>query len=222
VDGILDTGVPTVVCLVNGRPLTINTIDEEADAVVEAWYPGEQAGIALAKILFGEVNPSGKLTLSFPKHVGHLPVYYSKKSTATHDYLAEETSPLYPFGYGLSYTDFEYADLTIKQNEINEGGYVELSFNLKNIGKFEAEEIVQLYIRDMVSSVTRPIKELKGFQKVGLKPGRTETVKFKLSTDDLKFYNQQMAYVVEPGEFKIMIGASSEDIRLEGMISVVQ
>ncbi len=220
VDAIINTKVPTVVCLVNGRPLTINTIDQHADAVLETWYLGEQAGIALAKTLFGEVNPSGKLTLTFPRSVGHLPMYYSKKSTAIHDYFAEETTPLYPFGYGLSYTKFEYSKLSLNKSEIEEDEHVYISFDLKNTGKFEGEEIVQLYIRDLISSVTRPIKELKGFQKVNLKSGESKTVKFQLSTENLKFYNQKMKYVVESGEFEIMIGSSSADIKLKRLITV--
>ena len=220
VDAIINTKVSTVVCLVNGRPLTINNIEQYADAVLETWYLGEQAGIALAKTLFGEVNPSGKLTLSFPRSVGHLPVYYSKKSTAIHDYFTEETTPLYPFGYGLSYTSFEYSNLSINKSEIKEDEHVFINIDLKNTGKFEGEEIVQLYIRDLISSVTRPIKELKGFQKVNLKSGESKTVKFQLSTENLKFYNQKMKYVVESGEFEIMIGSSSADIILKKLITV--
>jgi beta-glucosidase len=222
VDVILDAGIPIVVCLVNGRPLTINAIDESADAILETWYLGETAGTALAKTLFGEVNPSGKLTLSFPRSVGHLPIYYSKKSTSIHDYLTEETSPLYPFGYGLSYTEFQYSNLSFSNKELNINDEIEISFNLKNTGKYEGEEVVQLYVRDIISSVTRPLKELKGFKKVNLKPGETKTVELKLSTNDLKFYNQQMIYVVEPGEFEIMIGASSSDIKLKGKITVAK
>jgi len=221
VESIINTNIPTIVCLVNGRPLTINTIDQHAYAILETWYLGEQAGIALAKTLFGEVNPSGKLTLTFPRSVGHLPVYYSKKSTGIHDYFGEETTPLYPFGYGLSYTEFEYSNLSINKYEIKVDEYVIVSFDLKNTGKFEGEEIVQLYIRDIISSVTRPIKELKGFKKVNLMPGELKNVKLRLSADALKFYNQNMEYVVEPGGFEIMIGASSNDIKLKKTITAI-
>ncbi|HIJ70783.1 MAG TPA: beta-glucosidase [Planctomycetes bacterium] len=221
VEAVIETKVPTIVCLVNGRPLTINYIDEHADAILETWYLGEQAGIALANTLFGKVNPSGKLTLSFPKSVGHLPVYYAKKPTAIHDYFAEKTTPLYSFGYGLSYTSFEYSNLSMSKRRLKTGEGITVSFNLRNTGKYEGREIVQLYIRDRISSVTRPIKELKGFQKVGLKPGESKMVTFKLSTDDLKFYNQKMEYVVEPGELDVMIGASSADIRLKGSITII-
>lgn len=221
VEEIVATGKPVVVCLVNGRPLTINYIDQHADAVLETWYLGEQAGIALAKTLFGEVNPSGKLTLSFPRSVGHLPVYYAKKPTGIHDYFAEETRPLYPFGYGLSYTEFDYSNLSLNSNELRENEKLEIQFQLKNKGSLEGEEIVQLYVRDLISSVTRPVKELKGFKKISLKPGETKTVKLDLSIEDLKFYNRDMEYVLEPGEFELMIGASSEDIRLKGGFAVI-
>lgn len=220
VKAIIQTGVPTVVCLVNGRPLTINYIDQHADAILETWYLGEQAGNALAKILFGEVDPSGKLTLSFPKSVGDLPLYYSKKPSGFHKYLADDTKPLYPFGYGLSYTSFEYSNMSVSKNILSKEDSLEINFDLKNSGQYEGDEIVQLYIRDLISSVTRPIKELKGFKRVNLVPGETKRVKMKLSTEDLKFYNTQMEYVVEEGEFEIMIGSSSEDVKMKETITV--
>jgi beta-glucosidase len=220
VKAIVETGAPIVVCLVNGRPLTINYIDQHADAILETWYLGEQAGNALAKILFGEVNPSGKLTLSFPKSIGDLPVYYSKKPSGIEKYLADDTKPFYPFGYGLSYTSFEYSNLSFDKNIMSKEDSLEISFDLKNSGQYEGTEIVQLYIQDLISSVTRPIKELKGFQRVKLKAGEIKRVKMSLRADDLKFYNVQMEFVVEPGEFEIMIGSSSEDIKLEGIITL--
>jgi beta-glucosidase len=222
VKAIIETGVPVITCLVNGRPLTINYIDEHAEAILETWYLGEQAGVALAKTIFGEVNPGGKLTLSFPRSVGHLPVYYSKKPSGIHEYLADETSPLYPFGYGLSYTRFKYTGISINKTEVKEGENISISFDLKNTGNYEGKEIVQLYIRDLVSSATRPIKELKGFKKVNLQPGESKTVEFSLFTEDLKFYNQDMEYIFEPGDFNIMIGSSSEDIRLNSTITVLK
>jgi beta-glucosidase len=220
VDAIFKTKVPTIVCLVNGRPLTINDIDKKADAVLETWYLGEVAGTALARTLFGEVNPSAKLTLSFPRSVGHLPVYYAKKQTALHDYFAEENQPLYPFGYGLSYTEFEYSNLTLDKNSFSENEKLTISFTLINTGKIRGKEIVQLYIRDKISSVTRPVKELRGFDKINLMPGESKSVKFELTPQDLKFYNQNMEYVIEPGEFDVMIGASSQDIRLSSTFVV--
>jgi beta-glucosidase len=222
VDIILGSGIPTIVCLVNGRPLTVNTINSHANAVLETWYLGEQAGTALAKTLFGVINPSGKLTLTFPRSVGHLPVYYSKKQTAIHDYFAEETNPLYPFGYGLSYTQFEYSNCSFDKQSLKVNDKIEISFSLKNSGNYEGKEIVQLYIRDKISSVTRPIKELKGFKKVNLKPGEKKKVNLTLYADDLKFYDVGMNHVLEPGEFEIMIGSSSTDIRLKKSITVVE
>jgi beta-glucosidase len=221
VKAIIETNVPTIAFLVNGRPLTINYLDNHADAILETWYLGEQAGKAIAATLFGDNNPSGKLTLSFPKSVSQLPVYYSKKNSAFHNYLEFENKPLYPFGYGLSYTTFEYSNLILKKKEITKDGKIDISFDLKNSGKFEGEEIIQLYIRDIVSSVTRPVKELKGFKKVNLKAGQTKKVDFRTATEILKFYNQEMKYVVEPGKFQIMIGASSEDIRLSETLKVI-
>lgn len=221
VKAIIATGIPTVVSLVNGRPLTINYIAKYAAAILETWYPGEQAGVALARTLFGENNPSGKLTLSFPKSVGQLPVYYAKKTSSLHNYLEMENKPLYPFGYGLSYTDFEYHDLSFSKDVILENDEVKVSFVLKNSGRYEGEEIVQLYIRDKISSVTRPALELKGFRKINLKPGQEKVVSIILSPQDLKFYDKNMNHVVEPGEFEIMIGASSQDIRLKGTITLI-
>jgi beta-glucosidase len=221
VDEIIATNIPTIVCLVNGRPLTVNTIQQKADAVLETWYLGEQAGIALAKTLFGEVNPSGKLTLTFPRSTGHLPQYYAKKPSAVDEYFATDNSPLYPFGFGLSYTEFKYANLSFDKASLKDGEEITISFELKNTGKYAGKEIVQLYIRDKVSSVPRPIKELKGFQKVNLQKGESKTVQIKLSAKDLKFYNQEMQFVLEPGDFDVMIGASSEDIRLSASITVV-
>jgi beta-glucosidase len=152
--------------------------------------------------------------------VGHLPVYYSKKATGIHDYFAERTTPLYPFGYGLSYTTFEYAQLSISHDDLMIGESTAINFALTNTGEYAGEEIVQLYIRDPVCSVTRPVKELRGFEKVQLSPGEIKEVSFQLSTDDLRFYDQHMEYVVEPGKFEIMIGSSSEDIKLRGAIHV--
>jgi len=220
VEAILDTGVPTVVCLVNGRPLAITSIQERADAIVETWYLGERAGAALARVLFGAVTPGGKLTVSFPRSVGHVPAYYQKKPSASDTYLATETAPLYPFGFGLSYTTFAYSDLRLDPREIAIGESTEISFELTNTGECAGQETAQLYIRDLVSTVTRPVQELRGFRKLRLAPGQRQTVTLRLSTDDLRFYDKDMRYVVEPGEFAIMIGASSADIRLSGTLTV--
>ncbi|MEM8895251.1 MAG: glycoside hydrolase family 3 C-terminal domain-containing protein, partial [Bacteroidota bacterium] len=216
VAAIMALNKPTIITLINGRPYTIPDLHAQADAILEAWYPGEFAGVAIANTLYGENNPSGKLTLSFPRMIGDLPVYYSKKeSSSTKDYLAEDTKALYPFGYGLSYTSFEYSDFEIDKSTISEGGQVQVSGILRNTGDRAGEEIVQYYIRDRYSSASRPIKELKGFRKVSLEPGESKSVSWTLSIDDLRFYDHQMNYVVEPGRFEIMVGASSEDIKFE-------
>jgi beta-glucosidase len=220
VEAVIAIGVPTLVCLVNGRPLTINYIDEHADAILETWYLGEQAGVVLARTVFGEINPSGKLTLTFPRSAGHLPTYYGKKPSADDTYFATDSSPLYPFGYGLSYTQFEYSQFSLSHDVLKTGESVEISFEIMNTGEYEGEEIAQLYIRDLICSVTRPVKELKGFKKVNIDPGERKTLVLPLSTDDLRFYDQDMEYIVEPGEFEIMIGSSAEDIRLRGVITV--
>jgi len=220
-EALLKLNIPTVVCLVNGRPLTINEIDQRADAILETWYSGEQAGLAIAKVLFGEVNPSGKLTLTFPRSVGQIPLYYGKKPSGIHDYLVFRNEPLYPFGYGLSYTKFEYSNLTISKKKFDAHNEIKISFTIKNIGEYTGNEVAQLYIHDLVSSVTRPVKELKRFKKIHLEVGETKMVTFRLSAEDLKFYNNKMEYVTESGEFEIMIGASSADIRLSDKIVLI-
>ena len=234
VNAITNTDVPVVACLVNGRPLAVDDLDRHAEAILETWYLGEQAGNALARTVFGEVNPSGKLTLSFPKSAGHVPVYYSKKPSGRHTYLAEDSSVLYPFGYGLSYTHFDYSPLTLDRDtgdcshlalagdSVQPGEAFRVSFSLTNTGQYKGEEIIQLYISDKTSSVTRPVKELKGFKKVSLQPGESRNVEFTLSAGDLKFLNRQLQQVVEPGQFHIMIGSSSQDIRLRDVVTVAK
>lgn len=221
VKAILNLKIPTVVCLVNGRPLTINEIAQRADAILETWYSGEQAGLAIAKVLFGEINPSGKLTLTFPQSVGQIPLYYSKKPSAFHDYLAFKNEALYPFGYGLSYTKFQYSNLKINKKKFNVHDEIKISFIVKNVGKYPGDEVTQLYIHDLVSSITRPVKELKRFKKIHLQVGETKRVTFLLSSKDFKFYNNKMEYIAEPGEFEIMIGASSADIRLNDKVVLI-
>ena len=213
VDAILALGKPVIACIVAGRPLTINTLNDKADAVLYTWYLGERAGPALARTLFGENNPSGKLTLTFPRSVGQIPYYYAKRPVVDRYFLMED-EPLYAFGYGLGYSQFEYSELSIGKPTITADEVLQISFKLKNTGKYSGEEVVQLYIRDEICSVTRPVKELKGFSKVALEPGAATTVTLDLRVDDLGFWNRDMAYVHEPGTFEIMIGASSNDIRL--------
>jgi beta-glucosidase len=220
-DTIVRTGVPVVVCLINGRPLTINTIDKNANSILECWYAGETTGTAVANILFGDVNPSGKLTLTFPRTTGHLPHYYNLYPGGRHQYLATDNTPLYPFGYGLSYTTYTYSHLIVTPSKIKFGENVTIKIDVKNTGQYAGEEIVQLYIRDEYCSVARPVKELKGFKKVKLNPGESKTVTFVIRPDDLKFYNPEYKFVLEPGEFKGMAGPNSVDL-MEGTFYIIQ
>ncbi|MEG8946377.1 beta-glucosidase BglX [Rosettibacter firmus] len=216
------TGKPIVVVLMNGRPLTINWINENIPAILETWYLGIQAGNAIADVLFGDYNPGGKLPVTFPKHVGQIPYYYNHKNTGrpynpsnpryTSFYNDFSNEPLYPFGYGLSYTTFEYSNLSIDKKQIRMNESIKISVDVKNTGKYEGAEVVQLYIRDLVGSVTRPVKELKDFVKINLKPGETKRVEFTLTTDKLKFYDINMNYVVEPGDFKVFVGKNSVEL----------
>lgn len=201
------TGKPLVVILIQGRPHDTRWIDEHADAVLCAWYPGPYGGKAVAEILHGVTCPSGKLTISFPKTVGQIPVNYNHKPTAEKDYLFMDTKPLYAFGHGLSYTTFGYDNLTVSQ----QGGEVDVTVDVSNTGHFFGTEIAQLYLRDEYASVTRPVKALRGFERVHLAPGETKTVKFHLGFDDMALWNRRMERVVEPGEFTVMVGGSSED-----------
>jgi len=219
---LIKTGKPVIVLLINGRPLTINYLQEKTDAIIECWYPGEMGGHAAARIVFGEVNPSGKLPITFPVNVGQLPVYYNKKPSINRSYLFRDSKFLYPFGHGLSYTEFEYSELQLPGSDPAIDESFEISFTLKNTGKRAGKEVVQLYIRDEISSVTRPVKELKGFDKVWLEPGESKEVIFTIKPELLQFYNTEMKRVVEPGWFNVMIGSSSEDIRLSGRIMLVE
>ncbi|MFT5083037.1 MAG: beta-glucosidase [Lentisphaeria bacterium] len=221
VDAVLATGTPTVVLLINGRPLAINEINERAPAIIEGWYLGQETGTAVAKVLFGDVNPSGKLPLSFPRSSGHIPAYYNYKPSARRGYAFDEVSPLYPFGFGLSYTQFEYADMSIDDRDAHANGRVKVSVKVTNTGEREGVEIAQLYIRDPIASVTRPVKELKGFHRLYLAAGGTAQVSFELSINQLGFYNSEMQYVVEPGDIHVMLGSSSADIRQQQTFTIV-
>ena len=214
------TGKPTIVVLINGRALSIRWPAENSPAIVEAWNCGEQGGNAVADVLFGDYNPGGKLPVTFPRHVGQLPVYYNHSKTKRDKYVDMPGTPLYDFGYGLSYTTFEYSNLRIVPNEIYPAGKVEITLDVKNTGKVKGDEVAQLYINDVISSVTTPVKELKGFSRISLEPGETKTVKFKLLPEDLALLDQNMKEVVEPGVFDVMVGSSSEDIRLKGEFEV--
>lgn len=220
VDAVLATGKPTVVLLINGRPLAISKIAKEAPAIIEGWYLGQETGRAVARVLFGEVNPGGKLPVSIPRSVGHIPVYYNHKPTAKRGYAFSETTALYPFGYGLSYTDFTYSDLQINKTTAGAGDEIQISMKITNSGKRDGDEVVQLYIRDPIASLTRPVKELKGFQRVSLKAKESAQIQFTLSVNQLGFYDQQMNYIVEPGKIELMLGSSSADIRLNGEFTI--
>jgi len=213
VQEILKTGKPVVVILINGRPLTINEIDQKAPAILECWFLGEETGTAVAKTLFGEVNPGGKLPITFPRSVGQLPYYYNHHPTDhLYAYVFKEKGPLYPFGYGLSYTTFTYSNLTISPEKAMADQTIKISVVVKNTGKVTGDEVVQLYIRDAISSVVRPVKELKGFERITLKAGESKTVTFDIGREELQFYNEEMKRVVEPGKFIIMVGGNSEDL----------
>lgn len=209
---LIKTGVPVVVVLVNSRPLAVSKLTENAAALIEAWEPGNAGGKALGEIIFGKVNPSGKLTMSIPRNIGQIPTYYNMKaSNYFHKYIMTESGSPYPFGYGLSYTNFKFSDLTLSSDTVESGASVNVSVKVSNTGKMDGDEIVQLYIGDKVSSVTRPIKELKAFKRISLKEGESKTVEFTISPEDFKFYNKDMKWILEPGDFSIMVGSSSRD-----------
>jgi beta-glucosidase len=209
IDALHATGKPIVALVFNGRPLAFNNLVEKADAIFECWYLGQETGVAVSKVLSGEYNPGGKLPISFPRSVGHLPVYYSHKPTARRAYLKDSVSALFPFGFGLSYTSFECSNLRIAKSEMMANESTKVWVDVKNTGERVGDEVVQLYIRDEISSVTRPVKELKDFERITLKPGESKTVELDITPDKLKFYDINMDYIVEPGEFSIMVGSSS-------------
>jgi beta-glucosidase len=223
---VLDTGKPVVIVLVNGRPLAIPEVAGRASAILEAWLPGEEGALAVAETLFGEANPGGKLPITFPRHVGQLPIFYNQKPSGGksywyRDYVTVESSPLFPFGHGLSYTSFEYERFMISPSECRSGGTVDVKVSVKNTGKLAGEEVVQLYICDEVASLPRPVKELKGFARLELQPGESRKVTFHLPVNQLAFYDQDMNLVVESGTIKVMVGSSSTDIRCEGGFSIL-
>jgi beta-glucosidase len=204
---------PTVVVLLNGRPPTVVNIAAHANALIEGWYLGQEGGTALADILFGDVNPGGKLPVTFARSVGQLPMFYNRKPSARRGYLFDTTEPLYPFGFGLSYTTFDIGAPRLSAPSIKTDGCVTVTADVRNTGSRAGDEVVQLYIRDDVSSVTRPVEELKGFQRVTLAPGETRTVSFDVTPRSLQFWNADMHRVVEPGTFTIMVGSSSVDLK---------
>jgi beta-glucosidase len=229
VKAVYETGTPTVVVLVNGRPLAVRWVAENVPAVVEAWLPGEKGGQAVAEILFGDCNPSGRLSITVPRHAGQLPVYYNCKPSKTYwleqgwgkPYADLESSPLYEFGHGLSYTEFEYGNLKIEPATIGIGGTVHVSAEVKNKGHRPGAEVVQLYLHDVIGTVVTTVKELRGFEKVQLDPGQTKTVSFTVTPEQMMLLNRHLEWVVEPGTFEIQVGHSSKDIRLKGTFEVV-
>ena len=218
---LIATGKPVVVLLFNGRPISINHAAQHAPAILECWYLGQEAGHAVAEVLFGDHNPGGKLPISIPRSVGHLPVFYNHKPSARRGYLLDDVSPLFPFGFGLSYTQFSFKNVRLAQKKIKRNGATKVLVDVTNTGKRAGTEVVQLYIRDCVSSVTRPVKELKSFAKILLPPGETKTVELAITPESLAFWDVRMKYTVEPGEFEIMVGSSSRDIDLQKTILTV-
>ncbi|WP_113661749.1 glycoside hydrolase family 3 N-terminal domain-containing protein [Pedobacter nanyangensis] len=220
------TGKPVIVVLMAGRPLVFNAIAAQADAVVYAWLLGDQGGNAIADVLFGDYNPSGKLPISFPRNVGQIPIFYNHYNTGRpvtksgdirykSAYIDVPNDPQYAFGHGLSYTTFSYSNLKLSSTAINQKERVKVSFTLTNTGKVEGEEVAQLYIQDTFASVVRPVKELKDFAKVKLKPGESKEISFELSPEKLAFYQEEKGWITEPGEFKVMVGTASNDIKLK-------
>ncbi|MCB0750945.1 MAG: glycoside hydrolase family 3 C-terminal domain-containing protein, partial [Ignavibacteriae bacterium] len=222
VSEILKTGKPVVVLLFNGRPNSFNYINENVPAILECWYLGQENGNAVADVLFGDVNPSGKLPISIPRSVGHIPCHYNHKPSSRRGYLFDDISPLYPFGYGMSYTTFEFSNTNLKDKIIKKNSCTKISVDITNTGNVAGSEVVQLYIRDLVSSVTRPVKELKGFEKIFLEAGEKKTVSFDISKKELAFTNIDMEYIVEAGEFELMLGSSSKDEDLVKLFLVVE
>jgi beta-glucosidase len=218
---LVATGKPVVLLLFNGRPLTLNWEAENVPAILDVWFGGSETADAVGDVLFGDVNPSGKLTMSFPKAVGQVPLYYAAKNTGrplhegrwfekfrSND-LDVDNDPLYPFGYGLSYTTFEYSPVSISATEVAMGGSITAEVTVKNIGKVAGKEVVQMYLQDVVGSTTRPLRELKGFEKISLEPGESKTVTFEITPELMSHYNSDLKFVAEPGEFIVYIGADS-------------
>jgi beta-glucosidase len=226
IKAVLATGKPVVVLINAGRPLVFNWTADNAPAILYTWWLGSEAGNAIADVIFGDYNPSGKLPITFPRSEGQIPIYYNHLNTgrpAQNDgdrsyrsaYLDLPISPKFEFGYGLSYTTFSYDALRLSDTKMRADGRIEVSFDVKNTGKYAGEEVVQLYLRDRVASVVRPVRELKDFKKIALAPGETKTVRFILDRQKLSFYDEKLRWIAEPGVFDLMIGSSSADIRLK-------
>lgn len=222
---LLQTGKPVVLTLFTGRPLVLTWEEENVPSILNVWFGGSEAAYAIGDVLFGDVNPGGKLTMTFPQNVGQIPLYYAHKNTGRplkegrwfekfrSNYLDVSNDPLYPFGYGLSYTSFSYSDVKLDKTSMNINGEITATVTVTNTGKYDGSEVVQLYLRDLVGSVTRPVKELKGFEEIFLKAGESKEVSFKINSELLKFYNYNLDYVCEPGDFDVMIGGNSRDVK---------
>jgi beta-glucosidase len=217
---VLASGKPTVVVLIHGSPLAIPELAQKAPAILDGFYLGEETGTAVANVLFGDVNPGGRLPWSVPRHSGAVPAYYNHKPSAERPYLFETPGPLWAFGHGQSYTTFRYDPITLQPARITPNGQTTVSVNVTNTGKRTGDEVVQLYIHDLVASVTRPVKELRGFSRIHLKPGESKRVDFKLGPEELALFDRTMRRVVEPGMVDIMVGASSADIRQRASLEV--
>ena len=222
VRAMLATGKPVIAFLFNGRPLSINSFSRDVPVIFECWYLGQETGHAVAEVLFGDANPGGKLPITIPRSAGHLPAFYNHKPTARRGYLFDDVSPLYAFGFGLSYTTFAIANVRLAKKRIKRGASTRVSADVTNTGARAGSETVQLYIRDLFSSATRPMKELKGFRRIVLNPGETRTVSFDITPELLAFYDAGMKYTVEPGDFEIMVGNSSRDADLQKVTLAVQ
>jgi beta-glucosidase len=235
IQAIYKTGKPIILVMVHGRPWSISWEKKNIPAILEAWYPGERGGAAIANILFGNVNPSGRLNVSVPQSVGHIPVSYNYKPSskginrepgtpekAGRDYVFSSPDPLFTFGFGLSYTTFEYSNMKVSKTKFGAKDEILIDVDVKNTGSCEGKEVVQLYIRDMVSSVETPVIQLKGFEKINLKPGEIKTVRFKIGPKDLSLWNVDMKFITEPGEFEIMIGRSADDIVFSKSVEYVE
>ena len=224
-EALLQTGKPVVLTLFAGRPMTLDWEQENVPAILNVWFGGSEAAYAIGDVLFGDVNPSGKLSMTFPRNVGQIPLYYNHKNTGRpleqghwftkfrSNYLDVPNEPLYAFGYGLSYTTFQYSDIRLDKKQMNQNGEITATVTLTNTGSRDGAEVVQLYLRDRVGSITRPVQELKGFQKVFLKAGESREVSFKITADLLKFYDYDLDFVCEPGDFDVMIGGSSDRVK---------
>ncbi len=222
VNGILALGKPVIVLLFNGAPLSIRSLVEKVPVIFECWYLGQETGYAIADVLFGEFSPGGKLPITIPRSVGHVPAFYNHKPSARRGYLFDDISPLFPFGFGLSYTTFSFKNVRLEKKTIGRGDRTRVLVDVTNTGKRKGDEVAQMYIRDCFSSVTRPVKELKGFDRISLDPGQTRTVSFEITPDLLAFYDLDMNFTVEPGEFEIMVGNSSRDSDLQKVVLTVE